>query len=100
MATALTSEQISERMKTLPGWEVTDGVIMKTYLVESYIAGAAFAATIATVCEGLNHHPDQLCIGWKKVKVSFTTHDAGNVLTKNDFNAAAAIQSIPLKQAM
>jgi 4a-hydroxytetrahydrobiopterin dehydratase len=95
--TPLTDDQIKNRLKDLPGWAVEGGVLMKTFKVESYIAGAAFAATVATICEGFNHHPDTLCIGWKQVEVTFTTHDQGNVLTPADFEVAATIEALPLK---
>ena len=97
--TPLNEVAIIERLQTLPGWEHHDGVIRKTFPMASYIAGAAFASAVATICEGFNHHPDTLCIGWKKVTVSFTTHDQGNVLTDNDFTVATAIENLPLKEA-
>jgi 4a-hydroxytetrahydrobiopterin dehydratase len=93
MATPLTEAQIAEMLPTLPGWERDGGMIVKTYQLDSYMAGLAFAAAVGTVCEGLGHHPD-LYIGWKRVKVSFTTHDAGNALTERDFKAAAAIEAL------
>jgi len=95
--TPLTGDQIAARLADLPGWTVEGGVLMKTFKVESYIAGAAFASAVATLCAGLNHQPDRLCIGWKQGAVSFTTHDRGDVLTPADFEAAAAIEALPLK---
>jgi len=95
--TPLTDDQIRARLDDLPGWSAEAGILSKTFRVESYIAGAAFASAVATICEGFNHHPDTLCIGWKQVEVSFTTHDRGNVLTPADFEVAAAIEALPLK---
>lgn len=93
MATPLSEDQIVQHLSTLPGWERDGGLITKTYQLDTYMTGLAFAAAVGTVCEGLGHHPD-LFIGWKKVKVSFTTHDAGNALTEKDFKAAAAIEAL------
>lgn len=93
MANPLTETQIAEMLPTLAGWERDGGSITKTYQLDSYMAGLAFASAVGTVCEGLGHHPD-LYIGWKKVKVSFTTHDAGNALTEKDFKAAGAIEAL------
>jgi 4a-hydroxytetrahydrobiopterin dehydratase len=93
MATALSEAQITERLSKLSGWQREGGVISKTYRLDSYMAGLAFACAIGTVCEARNHHPD-MCIGWKKVTVSFTTHDAGSQLTGNDFDAAEAIDAL------
>jgi 4a-hydroxytetrahydrobiopterin dehydratase len=90
---ALTETQITDALNTLPGWERDGNMITKTYQLDSYMAGLAFAAAVGTVCEGLGHHPD-LYIGWKKVKVSFTTHDAGNAITEKDIEAAKAIEAL------
>lgn len=99
MRQPLTDVEIAERLAALPGWETDGGSISKTYALDSYVAGLALAVAIGTVCEGLDHHPE-ITIGWRKVRVSFTTHDAGNKVTAADFNAAAALERIgyPKKQ--
>lgn len=94
----LNEAEIAGRLAALPGWEREGGIIRKTFEMSSYIAGAAFAAAIATLCEGFDHHPEQLCIGWKRVEVSFTTHSAGNRLTALDFAVAAAIEALPYRR--
>ncbi len=93
MATGLSETEISTVMGSLPGWEYTDGAISKTYEFPQYLAGLAFATAAGTVCEGLNHHPD-LIIGYRKVTVRLTTHDAGNKVTENDIAAAKAIEAL------
>jgi len=91
--TALTAEQIQDALSELPAWETSDGAIRKTYNLTAYLAGVAFAAAVGTVCEGLNHHPEIL-IGYKRVTVTFTTHDGGNVVTENDIQAAKAVEAL------
>jgi len=91
--TALNAEQIAERLPSLNGWAVEDNVLSKTFAMETYLAGVAFASAVGIVCEGLDHHPD-IFIGWRKVRVSFTTHDAGNALTEFDFRAAGAVDAL------
>lgn len=91
--TPLTDAEITERLTTLPGWEREGNTITKTYVMDTYMTGLAFASAVGTVCEALNHHPD-IFIGWKRVKVSFTSHDAGNQLTERDFRAAAAVEAL------
>lgn len=97
-STPLTDAQISERMSALSGWDRDGGMISRTFKFDAYLAGIAFAAAVGTVCEGLDHHPD-LFIGYKKVKVSFTTHDAGSQLTAKDFDAADAISALGYPKA-
>ncbi len=94
----LSPEQIAERLPMLNGWAVEDNVLSKTFPMETYLAGVAFASAVGIVCEGLDHHPD-MHIGWRKVKVAFTTHDAGNALTEFDFKAAAAVDALKYPKA-
>ena len=68
-------------------------MITKTFKLDSYMAGLAFATAIGTISEGQNHHPD-MEIGWRKVKVSFTTHDAGSKITEKDIAVAKAIDAL------
>ncbi len=93
MATALSETQITERLSRLSGWTREGGTISKTFRLDTYMTGLAFASAIGTVCEARNHHPD-MTIGWRKVSVSFTTHDAGSQLTASDFDAAEAIDAL------
>jgi 4a-hydroxytetrahydrobiopterin dehydratase len=93
MAEALASEHVHEALASLPGWEYTDGTIRKTYALDSYPAGLAFASAVGILAEGMNHHPD-MTIGWKRVIVSFTTHDAGSAVTQKDLDAARAIEAL------
>lgn len=96
--TPLNEAEIIERMSVLNGWEREGDLLVKTFKLDSYMAGLAFAAAVGTVAEGLNHHPD-LYIGWRKVRVSFTTHDAGNKLSHKDFDAAQAIDALAYPRA-
>lgn len=96
--TQLTEDQIAARLDSLPGWTQFENTIHKTYEMDSYTAGLAFVSAVGTVCEGLNHHPDKLCVGWKKVQVVFTTHDSDNSLTSRDFDAADAVEALPYRK--
>ena len=46
----------------------------------------------------MDHHPD-LTIGYKKVKVSFTTHDAGSKVSAADVKAAKAVEALGYPKA-
>jgi len=98
MATALTEAEIIERLAGLNRWERDGDLLIKTFQFDSYLAGVAFASSVGVIAEGLNHHPD-MTIGWRKVTVSFTTHDVGSKLTAKDFAAAAAIDALGYPQA-
>ncbi len=93
MATALSEAEISAGLEDLDGWARDDNKLVKEFKFDSYLAGVAFASAVGVLCEGANHHPD-MSIGWRRVHVSFTTHDAGNQLSGKDFEAAAAIDAL------
>ena len=93
MTTPLNDAEIAERLQALDGWQRDGDTLKKQYQLESYLAGLALATAIGTVCEGLDHHPD-LYIGWRKVEVSLTTHDAGHKLSHKDFDAATRIDAL------
>lgn len=94
MATpALTEADIIERLSNLNNWEREGDTITKTFKFDTYLAGVAFASTVGVIAEGLDHHPD-MTIGWRKVTVSFTTHDAGHKLSAKDFEAATSIDAV------
>ena len=93
MAGALSESEISEGLAKLDGWARVGDSLTKTFAFDSYLAGIAFASAVGVISEGLNHHPD-LHIGWRRVSVAYTTHDAGNQLSAKDFAAAAAIDAL------
>jgi 4a-hydroxytetrahydrobiopterin dehydratase len=94
----LTDADITQRLSKLPGWERSGDTIKKTFKLDTYLAGLAFASTVGTIAEGLDHHPDIL-IGWRKVTVTFSTHSSGNKITHKDVDAADAIEALPYKPA-
>jgi len=59
-------------------WNEIDKTISKTFEFNSYLDGIDFVNEIANLAEQENHHPD-IIIGYCKVTVSLTTHDAGEI---------------------
>lgn len=93
MANALSDAEINASLANLSGWSRDGDALVKEFNFDSYLAGVAFAASVGVVAEGLDHHPD-MTIGWRRVTVSFTTHDAGNQLSAKDVAAAAAVDAL------
>lgn len=91
--TALTEKEIKEQLGKLTGWERDGDSITKTYKFERYAEGLAFASAAGIVAEGKDHHPDIL-IGWRKVTLTFTTHDADSKITHKDIEVAKVIEAL------
>jgi 4a-hydroxytetrahydrobiopterin dehydratase len=83
------TDDVLERLKTLTEWELfktNDDAIRKTFTFQNYLDGLTFLNVIAKKADELNHHPD-LCLGFKKLTVTWSTHDIGG-LHDNDFICA------------
>jgi len=86
----LNLNQINDELKNLPGWAFTHDSIHKDLTFDAYMTGIDFVSKLAVKAEEHNHHPD-LTVGWCKVGVTFTTHEAGGV-TENDFILANEVE--------
>ena len=87
----LPDSEISERLRALEGWEVKDSRLVKSYKFKDFMSAVHFVDEIAPVAEAQGHHPD-LQVGWGRVVVELTSHDAGG-LTEKDFEVAARLPS-------
>lgn len=94
--TRLNGDQIGQRLATLPGWDVRDGQLSKTFTLRSFAHGVLFIAAIGQFAEAASHHPDVSLHGYNQVTVNLVTHSEGGV-TEKDFSLASQIESLPQK---
>lgn len=87
---ALGADAIATRLRDLPGWTLTDGVIRRNYQTDGWRASMLVANAVAFICEAADHHAD-LLVTWPKVTVSLSTHSAGGITAK-DFEVAILIE--------
>ena len=73
-------------------WIEKNNILSKEFEFNSYLAGIDFVNEVANVAEQENHHPD-ITIGYCKVRISLTTHDAGH-LTEKDYRLAKIIDDL------
>ena len=73
-------------------WNEKDNTITKTFEFSSYLDGIDFVSEVANLSEQENHHPD-IIVGYCKVTISLTTHDAG-ALTVKDYKLAKLIDDL------
>jgi 4a-hydroxytetrahydrobiopterin dehydratase len=96
--TPLNDADIQTALGSLAGWEHTNNHLVKTYSLPTYLSGLTFAAAIGTLAEAADHHPD-LYIGYKKVRVEISTHDAGHRVSQKDVALASAIEALKYPKA-
>ena len=75
-------------------WNEIDNTITKTFEFNSYLDGIDFVNAVANVAEQENHHPD-ISIGYCKVTISLSTHDAGTI-TEKDYKLAKLIDDLSI----
>jgi 4a-hydroxytetrahydrobiopterin dehydratase len=95
---ALNDAEITEALKALDSWERDGDALVKQFKFDSYLAGIAFASAVGVLSEARDHHPD-LSIGWRKVTVRYSTHDAGNKISQKDVDTAQAVDGLGYPKA-
>jgi 4a-hydroxytetrahydrobiopterin dehydratase len=93
----LTNDQIKARLAGLPGWEVREGQLTKTFAVRSFAHGVLFIGAIGQLAEAANHHPDVSLHGYSHVTLHLSTHSESG-LTEKDFDLAAQVEALPHKR--
>jgi 4a-hydroxytetrahydrobiopterin dehydratase len=88
----LSEDGIADRLRSLSGWEVKDGKLTKAFRFDDFMGAVSFVNRIAPVAETEGHHPD-LQVGWGRVVVDLSSHDAGG-LTAKDFKLASLIDGV------
>ena len=88
----LSSNELSDRLSRLNGWEVVDDQLQKTYRLETFPEAIQFVQSVAELAESLNHHPDIL-IKYRFVTLTVSTHDEGGI-TEKDTTLAKGCEEI------
>lgn len=78
----------------VPSWALAEGgrALEREFKFPSYAAGLAFAVRVGALADAEDHHPD-LQIGYKTLRVRWTTHAVGG-LSENDFICAAKTDAL------
>lgn len=82
----LTTSEIEQRMKRVSGWTRDGDAIRKQFTFASFPDAIAFVNRVAVEAEKADHHPDIL-VNYKRVTLTWSTHDEGG-LTEKDFAGA------------
>ncbi|WP_461829801.1 4a-hydroxytetrahydrobiopterin dehydratase [Aquifex sp.] len=88
----LTESQIRERLQELKDWKLEGDYITKELNTKNWKTTIFVVNAIAGLAEAHWHHPD-LEVGFKRLKIKLTTHEAGG-LTDKDFNLAKDIDEL------
>lgn len=88
----LSESEITAGLGKIPGWTIKDGKLYHEFLFPRFVEAFGFMASVATVCEKQDHHPEWFNV-YNKVQISLTTHEAGGI-SERDFALARSIDEI------
>lgn len=88
----LPDEEVSRRLKNLPGWARDGDEIVKTF-AHTWHECVHLLTYVAAKAREIGHHPD-VDLRWQRITFRITTHDAGRKLTEADFELARWIDQI------
>ena len=74
-------------------WTETRARLEREFQFIDFRAAMAFLNRVAEVAEAHQHHPEIFNV-YGTVRLTLTTHDAGNTVTEKDHRLAAAIDAL------
>jgi len=80
-------QAIASKLTSIPEWTREGGSIRRQYIFDGFPSAVAFVVRIGFDAEAADHHPDILISGYRRVSLTFTTHDAPG-LSEKDFDGA------------
>lgn len=88
----LSAEVVLERLKSLHGWTLADGKIVREVSFKDFVTAMVFVNRVAAEAEAAGHHPD-IDIRYNLVRLALVSHDAGGI-TQQDFGLATVIEGM------
>lgn len=90
--TALSTEEVTQRLLSLEGWALADGKLYRAFRFDSFVEAFGFMSQVALVAEKMDHHPEWSNV-YNRVRVHLVSHDADGI-TERDFALAARMSQI------
>ncbi|MGA1191049.1 MAG: 4a-hydroxytetrahydrobiopterin dehydratase [Bdellovibrionota bacterium] len=78
----LSETYIQEQLKTIPGWTMKNGKLVREFTFSDFVEAFAFMTELAIVSEKLDHHPEWLNV-YNKLYITLSTHDTGGLTEKD-----------------
>ncbi len=92
MVKVLDEQEAEEQLRTLQGWSIEDGRLVRTYTFDDFDQAIHFVNQVAAKAERYEHHPD-VHIHYNEVTLELWTHEEDG-LTEWDFELADLISGV------
>ena len=86
----MNKELMNKIQSDLNEWAIQNELLVKEFVFSTFQNAINFVNVVAKIADEADHHPD-IFISYNKVKISLTTHDAGEISEK-DYSLAKAIE--------
>jgi 4a-hydroxytetrahydrobiopterin dehydratase len=93
----LEAGEITERLKSLAGWEIKNGKLHRELAFKDFVEAFRFMTGAAFEAERLQHHPEWFNV-YNRVTVDLVTHDPQGI-TALDFDLAQRMQQLAAESA-
>lgn len=93
----LSETEIQERLSHLTGWSLQDGKLFRTLEFPDFARAFGFMASVATIAEAMNHHPEWRNV-YNTVDIALTTHEVQGI-SERDFLLATRINELLSQQS-
>ena len=78
----LSAEEIATWTSAHAPWQAENDALVRDYRFADFAAALAFVVEVGAVAQAKDHHPD-VALGWGKVKLTWSTHDAGGITDRD-----------------
>jgi 4a-hydroxytetrahydrobiopterin dehydratase len=89
----LTDNQIHDALPDLPGWNVVDGKLSKTFVFGDFPTLFDFMFKVANVSQSLNHHPN-MSSTFNTLTLDYDTWSIGHAISDMDIKAANRVEKL------
>jgi 4a-hydroxytetrahydrobiopterin dehydratase len=89
----LEQAEIESALVDLPGWQVQDGKLHKTFKFASFARAIGWMTSVAVITDKMDHHPEWTNV-YNRVTVNLVTHDLGNVISSWDVTLAQNMEEL------
>lgn len=89
----LNQEEIDSVLAGLPGWQLKDGKLHKTFKFDSFARAMGWMMSVAIQADKMDHHPEWSNV-YNRVTVNLVTHDLGNAVSSWDAALAQKMEEL------
>jgi 4a-hydroxytetrahydrobiopterin dehydratase len=89
----LEQAELETALAELPGWEVKEGKLHKTFKFGSFAQAMGWMVSAAVEADKMDHHPEWSNV-YNRVTVNLVTHNLGNKISNLDVELAKKMEEL------